>query len=401
MTDKNIYTVAVVGGGAAGMAAAVSAAESAPSVLCLERKDEPGRKLLATGSGRCNFSNAACAGHDDVLRLFRELGLFARREEDGRFYPFARQAAVVRDALREEMTRRGVVLHCNAPVKSLRRAGEGTKTAAGAQTDAAQPKAKARPCFEIETEDGALFRAEKLVIATGGKAGPQYGSLGDGYAFARRFGHEIVSPLPSLVRMVCAETERRRLSMIAGVRAKCEAALWIENAPAGRAVGEVQFTEEGLSGICIMDLSRYMRMKGAADVCRVVLDLAPTVEEGTLRALFADRKAAYLSGVLHEKLAALVETETKGSARVAARKVKTLSFFVDGTMGWSEAQVTSGGVPLCEIDADTMESKRAQGLFFAGEVLDYDGPCGGYNLNWAFLTGIKAGRAAAGMAVDA
>jgi predicted Rossmann fold flavoprotein len=417
VTKDDLYAVAVLGGGAAGMAAAVSAApepplrpsarfgdgrgggapEDAPSVLCLERNGEPGRKLLATGAGRCNFSNAACPESEEVLRFFRALGLLARRDADGRFYPFAGQAAVVRDALRAEMARRGVVLHCNAPVKSLRRAGEGTGRAPDAAADAQAP---ARPCFEIETEDGALFRAARLVLATGGKAGPQYGALGDGYAFARRFGHGLVSPLPSLVRMVCAEEERSRLGAIAGVRVKCAATLWIGRAPVGRASGEAQFTEDGLSGICIMDLSRCMRMKGVGD-CRVVLDLAPTIEERTLRELFAERRAAFLAGVLPAKLAALIEAETRGNARAAARMAKGMAFSVTGTKGWREAQVTSGGVPLSEVDADTMESKLVRGLFFAGELLDYDGPCGGFNLDWAFRTGIKAGRAAAGMTADA
>jgi predicted flavoprotein YhiN len=423
VTKDDLYAVAVLGGGAAGMAAAVSAMPEPPpqtseragggregadgqppdalSVLCLERNGEPGRKLLATGGGRCNFSNAVCPGSEEVLRFFRALGLLARRDADGRFYPFAGQAAIVRDALRAEMARRGVVLRCNSAVKSLRCVGERPGRAAGAGSGAAPgARVPARPRFEIETEDGALFRAERLVLATGGKAGPQYGALGDGYAFARRFGHEIVSPLPSLVRMVCAERERRRLGVLSGVRVRCEAALWIGGAQAGRASGEAQFTDDGLSGICIMDLSRYLRMKGSG-ACRVVLDFAPAIEEETLLDLFSERRAAFLSGVLPVKLAALVEAETRGNARAAARMVKGMAFSVTGTKGWREAQVTSGGVSLSEIDEDTMESKLVRGLFFAGELLDYDGPCGGFNLDWAFRTGIKAGRAAAGMTADA
>lgn len=397
---EHTYAVAVVGGGAAGMAAAASAgaadgdAPKTARVLCLERNDEPGRKLLATGAGRCNFTNAACAEAGEVLHFFRELGLLARRDAEGRFYPYAGQAAAVRDALREEMARLGVVLRCNAPVKALRRAGAEEDAAAGSTGRA--PRAR----FEIEAEDGAVFRAEKLIIATGGKAGPQYGCRGDGYAFARHFGHEVVSPLPSLVRVVCAEEEKQRLRVIRGVRAKCSAALWIGDAPAAHAAGEVLFTEDGLSGICILDLSRAMRVnhRGAR---RIVLDLAPAIEERTLRDLFAENRAASLTGVLPQKLASLVETETRGNARAAARLVKGMAFSVEGTQGWREAQVTSGGVSLGEIDANTMESKFVRGLFFAGEVLDYDGVCGGFNLNWAFRTGMKAGLSARGAAADA
>jgi predicted Rossmann fold flavoprotein len=381
-----LYAVAVVGGGAAGMAAAVSAAQGprgafgAPGgkgLLCLERNGEPGRKLLATGNGRCNFTNAACAESDEVLRFFRALGLLARRDAEGRFYPCAGQAEAVRDALWEEMRRRGVALRCNAPVKALRRIA-----------------ADAYAYFEMDSEDGALFRAERLVIATGGKAGPQYGCRGDGYAFARRFGHTLVSPLPSLVRVLCPEGERQRLRAIKGVRAKCSAALFIGDAVAGRADGEVLFTETGLSGICILDLSRGLRARGAG-ARRIVLDLAPAIGEGRLEALFAEKRAAFLTGVLPKKLAAQVAAETRGNPRDAARLIKAMAFSAEGTEGWREAQVTSGGVSLDEVDADTMESKLVRGLFFAGEVLDYDGVCGGFNLNWAFRTGMKAGLAAA------
>jgi predicted Rossmann fold flavoprotein len=194
--------------------------------------------------------------------------------------------------------------------------------------------------------------------------------------------------------MVCAEEELRRLHAIRGVRVKCAAVLLIGGAPAGRAAGEVLFTEEGLSGICILDLSRCMRLK-AGGVCRIVLDLAPGVEERTLRELFEENRAASLSGVLPAKLADLVRAETKGGARAAARLIKAMEFSVAGTKGWRDAQTTSGGVSLDEVDADTMESKLVRGLFFAGEVLDYDGVCGGFNLNWAFRTGMKAGFAAA------
>ncbi|MDR2355598.1 MAG: aminoacetone oxidase family FAD-binding enzyme [Clostridiales Family XIII bacterium] len=400
MTNEKLYAVAVVGGGAAGMTAAISAARDpreaeggarpfgvprGRGVLCLERNDAPGRKLLATGNGRCNFTNAACAESGEVSHFFHGLGLLTRRDAAGRFYPYAGQAEAVRDALRREMARRGVALCCDTPVKAVRRVA--------AEDFAGDAAASPRAYFEMEAEDGALFRAERLIIATGGKAGPQYGCRGDGYAFAQRFGHTVVSPLPSLVRMVCSAEERQRLEEIRGVRASCSAALWTGDALSGRADGEVLFTEKGLSGICILDLSRAMRVRDRR-ARRVVLDLAPAIEERTLRELFAEKRAAFLTGVLPKKLAALVEAETRGNPRAAARLIKAMTFSVEGTEGWREAQVTSGGVPPNEVDTDTMESKRVPGLFFAGEVLDYDGVCGGFNLNWAFRTGMKAGRAA-------
>jgi predicted Rossmann fold flavoprotein len=387
-----VYPVVVVGGGAAGMTAAAVAVEYARrfaavngenggvcsiskgggGILCLERNAAPGRKLLATGNGRCNLTNAACSESEEVLLFFRKLGILARLEEGGRFYPHSGQAATVRDALREEMTRRGVDLRCNSPVKSVRRK-EG--------------------CFELETEGGEFFRAAALVLATGGKAGPQYGSFGDGYAFARALGHSVVSPLPALVRMVCEEGHIHRLRSLKGVRVKCAAALWIGASAVARSTGELQFTEDGLSGICIFDLSRHMRMKGS-QVCRIELDFAPGIKERVLINLLSENRAASLSGIVPDKLAMLIDSETKGNLRAAARMLKHMDFPVAGTKGWKDAQVTSGGVPLDEVDTDTMESKLVRGLFLAGEILDYDGRCGGFNLNWAFATGLKAGRSA-------
>jgi predicted Rossmann fold flavoprotein len=377
-----------MGGGAAGMAASVAAARvlsragdvahtGAGAVLCLEKNGEPGRKLLATGNGHCNFSNIACEDADDILLFFRELGILTRREADGRIYPYSGQASAVRDALGEEMKRIGVDLRCDSPVKSVRRAGG---------------------YFEIETRRGELLHALALVIATGGKAGPQYGCAGDGYAFARGFGHSVVSPLPALVRMVCDEGQRRRLSEIKGVRAKCEAALWMGRSELARATGEVQFTEDGLSGICIFDLSKSMRMKDRG-VCRVELDFAPGIEEGALVGLLSESRAASLSGIVPAKLAALIGKETGYNPQAAAHMLKRMEFPISGTKGWKDAQVTSGGVPLAEVGADTMESRLVSGLYLAGELLDYDGLCGGFNLNWAFGTGLKAGLAAANFAL--
>jgi predicted Rossmann fold flavoprotein len=201
--------------------------------------------------------------------------------------------------------------------------------------------------------------------------------------------------------MVCAEEERLRLRALKGVRARCAVALWIGKTQAGRAVGEAQFTEDGLSGICVLDLSRYMRVKAPGAACRLAFDFAPGIEERTLAELLAENRAAFLSGVVPAKLAAQIDTEAKGSVRAAAHLLKCMEFSVTGTKGWKEAAVTSGGVPLDEVDAGTMESKLVRGLFFAGELLDYDGPCGGFNLNHAFLTGMKAGRAAANGAANA
>jgi predicted Rossmann fold flavoprotein len=198
--------------------------------------------------------------------------------------------------------------------------------------------------------------------------------------------------------MVCVEGQSHRLREIKGVRAKCEAELFMGRSELARATGEVQFTEDGLSGICIFDLSKFMRIKDRG-ACRVVLDFAPDAEEGALIELLSENRAASLSGIVPAKLAALIGKETGYDPRSAAHMLKRMAFPISGTKGWKDAQVTSGGVPLAEVDMNTMESKLASGLYLAGELLDYDGLCGGFNLNWAFGTGLKAGLAAANFAL--
>jgi predicted Rossmann fold flavoprotein len=228
----------------------------------------------------------------------------------------------------------------------------------------------------------------------GGKAGPQYGCAGDGYRIARRLGHAVVSPLPALAPLVCDARCADRLAALKGIRAKGKAALWIGEEKTAEETGEIQFTADGLSGICVFDLSRHLRNREAR-VCRVILDLAPEYDEAELESLLSEGRAAALRGIVHAGLAARVAADTAGDARAAAREIKAMEFPVAGTKGWREAQTSSGGVRADMVDAATMESRIAQGLYFAGEILDYDGRCGGYNLHWAWTSGMRAGRAAA------
>jgi predicted Rossmann fold flavoprotein len=361
------------------MAAAVTAAMAAASnggagaeIICFEKNAEPGRKLLATGNGRCNLSNAECGEADLVAAFFSRLGVMLRQEAEGRLYPFSGQASAVRGALWEALRRSGTRLACGAPVAEASKLGQG---------------------FLLTDVNGGLHRAAKVIIATGGKAGPQYGCAGDGYRIAKELGHSVVSPLPSLVRLTCGEVEGGRLAALEGTRAKGEATLWLGGRRLASEAGEIQFTRDGLSGICIFDLSRHMRPREAGEARRVTLDLAPGHSEEELAALFGARLPAGLAGVAPEKVARLAQAESGGDLRRAARMMKSMEFAISGTKGWKEAQSTSGGVPLDEVAPEGMESRVAPGLHFAGEVLDYDGRCGGYNLHWAWVTGIKAGAA--------
>lgn len=393
--DGSDKIITVIGGGPSGMAAAISAARPGTETVRLTEKNGIlGRKLLATGNGRCNLTNINCRGAEETLRFFGELGLFTREEAEGRIYPYSEQAAAVQEALISEMEHRKVEVLCGMEVKAVERQGGR---------------------FEIISDRDRFF-SDAVILATGGKAGPQYGSTGDGYRFARAFGHKVVSVRPSLVQMVSGEPF---FKVLKGVRAKGQAEL-LRGDRAGeqvvdRETGELQFTEDGLSGICIFNLSRkYVR----GDIIRI--DFFPEYSLEALNKILADRARSledrdlteFFAGMLHKKLIPVIldrfslegsrkaATLTREEIEKAAQLLKGWRISVTGTKGWKEAQVTAGGVDLGEIDPDTMESRLIPNLYFAGELLNVDEKCGGFNLQWAWSSGRIAGRSAAAAVKD-
>lgn len=464
-------------------------------VLLLERNTEAGKKLLATGNGRCNLANRTAEGFQETVDFFESLGLLLTEDDQGRYYPMSRQAASVRDALVSEVERLGIELALGVKATSVKvmenstrnesgrstinvmdgssenskgsensfvimleeshPATKGNLPAHGSQTVAQNSRGSQKKRWEktalTERESHKLIRTKRLIIATGGQAGPQYGSVGDGYRFARRLGHCVHSTRPVLVPLVYPDDARQALAVLKGVRIRAEVVLLRDEGEgfsedfgeAGRRIiavdkGEVQFTGDGISGICIFNLSRYMRDdEDASGVARrgelletdmsdvgdhagqsnlgagansrrdavstdspqtrrlyVHLDLAPEVSETALADLLLANRAAGLAGIVPAALADFIAERTEGAAS-AAHMIKHFEVPVSGTKGWKEAQVTSGGVMLEEIDASRMASRAIPGLYFAGEVLDFDGPSGGYNLDFAWHSGIRAGISAA------
>jgi predicted Rossmann fold flavoprotein len=307
-------------------------------------------------------------------------------EEEGRVYPYSEQASAVCEALLNELVDRKVEILCGTEVQTAEKRDSG---------------------FVIKAAAGKEFRSDALILATGGKAGPQYGSTGDGYRIAKAFGHNVVRLMPSLVQMASHASFFKTLK---GVRAKGEAELLRDGLAVDSEIGEIQFTEDGLSGICIFNLSKeYVR----GDMIKI--DLFPKYGEeklediltGRIKTLGNRRMPDFFSGILHKKLipvllAELVLEEDKKAAELKQEEIKKIvklmkgwTISITGTKGWKEAQVTAGGVDLAEIDPDTMESKLASGLYFAGELLNVDGKCGGYNLQWAWTSGMAAGKSAA------
>lgn len=351
-----IYDVCIIGGGAAGLAAAASFHDSR-KICLLEKNQSVGKKLKATGGGRCNLTNEACCGKADTLDFFRSLGLETHRDEAGRYYPYSNQASDVVKILSLAMSKKQVHIETGFE-------------AAGAE--------RKDGLFVISDKEGRIVRARHLILATGGKAAPQFGSTGDGYRMAKRFGHQVSKVYPILAGIRCGDFKD-----IKGVRAKGCVSLYKDGTLIASEAGEIQFTEEGISGICVFDLTLHITseegesLENALRRYRIVLDLAPDFTEKELE----KRESAF--GILTEKLA----------AKVGIRQMKHWELPVRGIRGWKEAQCTGGGIALSEIRMETMESGIVPGLYLVGELIDMQGPCGGFNLQNAWETGRKAAAA--------
>lgn len=408
--------VLVVGGGPAGIMAALAAARTGARVVLLEKNRDLGRKLLLTGNGRCNLSNQAGLeslianmpgngrflygafsrfGPEALIRYLGDLGLSTRIEADGRVFPAGDRAQDVLDSLRGALARAGVSIRTGIDVAELIREEQhvsGVRSTSG------------------------IMRGKAVVIATGGMSYPQTGSTGDGYRLAASAGHRIVTPLPSLVPLETVEPWTRDLQGLALPRVG--AAVFAGRRKNASETGEMLFTHFGVSGPLILRLSRGIVRALAADETPVVLhlDLHPA---GPLEALEArvlealankGRRLAVnaLEGLLPSRLAPLVlafagispaepaHQLTRDARRRLCRLMKDLPLTVKRARPLSEAYVTAGGVAVAEIDPRTMASRLVQGLYFAGEVMDVDGFTGGFNLQAAFSTGFIAGEAAGG-----
>ncbi len=438
----DLWDVAVVGGGPAGMTAAMAAARAGAAVVLLERGERPGKKLLMTGNGKCNLGNrdlkpsyyysdnmamAASVlerfGTEETMAFFASLGLLVR-ERRGGLYPASEQAAVVLDALRYGLAREGVTILPQAMVRGLSVAD---KPASG---------------YLVELEDGRRIRARRVVLPCGGQAAPRTGSDGSGYELARSLGHRVISPVPALVQLHCGE---KYCKALAGVRAEGVVRLYGVSRPGtGRGgegpgrkssgcpggsswllekkreerlleeTGEIQFTEHGISGIPVFQLSGGANQLLAQGwKLRAELDFFPGYEEDTYERLCRGRLEQadwgtvemFFTGMLHKKIMQVCireaglspEQEAAGADREKLRRVfalcRKLPFTVTGSHPFDSAQVCRGGVSMKEVDGQ-LQSRHSPGLYLAGELLHVDGRCGGYNLQWAWASGHIAGSAA-------
>ena len=403
--------IGIIGAGASGMAAAIAASMCENvQVLLFERQARVGRKLQATGNGRCNLSNMkACAElyHGDApefarkaLRIFdvsetmfwfSKLGLYMIMEESGRIYPYSDQANSVVDVLRFALERENITLLTGFEVTKVRKTDDG---------------------FQVEG-NGETYSCDKLIVACGGLAGTKLGGSMSGYQLLRSFGHKVTKLRPALVQL---KSSWSGCSALKGVRANCRAAIYHDDALYSESKGELQFTEYGLSGPVIFEISRDVCQKKGEWVCK--LDLLPELDSQQifdhlkLRCKTDLPTEELFTGVLHNRLGRVV-TQNAGirngikiadlrddELMLAVHTAKGLEITITEPLGMEHAEVTAGGICTSEFDETTMESKLVPGLYACGEVLDIDGDCGGYNLQWAWSSGLLAGNCAGGRKYD-
>lgn len=399
----------ILGGGAAGLCAASALAASGRRVAVLERLDRVGKKLLATGNGRCNLSNEDMNpdyygdAADFVRRVYAQtppqavrahfdvLGLMTAAE-DGRIYPRTMAAASALDVLRAGCDRENIALLTGRRAVRLlpsRRGG-----------------------WSVQTEDGEGFFAPAVLMAMGGSAAPSMGTDGAGAALCRELGHSVTPLYPALVQLRCAHPALRSLK---GIRAHAALTLLVDGREAAQETGELLLTDYGVSGVCVFQLSRAASPALAQKRnVQLAISFLPEIENGDhwLAARIESRPGLtaqqLLTGALPRLLAQALLKEAGVSPdapadRLTAAQRQALSgalfaftLPVTGTQGFASAHMTRGGVALDEVDPATMQSRLFNGLYFAGEVLDVDGPCGGYNLHFAFASALTAARAISG-----
>lgn len=383
---KNIKT-AIIGGGAAGLFLATSLPHP-HGVTLFERGERVGRKLSATGNGQGNVSNEnvkkggyfgssalsrvekLISRYDEkeLISHFERLGVLLQADERGRIYPAGRQASSLTDALRFAAAARGVELCTNMQIVALKKEKDG---------------------FTLTSADGKSYRAETVVLCTGGKAAKNFGTDGSAYALAQGLGHSVTPLFPSLVQL---KTDTAHIKTLKGIRVANARATAKWQGGEETLTGDIIFTDYGVSGDAVFRLSALIADKIDGGVT-LTLDFLPDFDkERILRALEEKRKNfpalpvnELLGGIVNNQIGRATFKRAENDLRKAAALVKAFPLAVTGTLGFDYAQVTKGGVPLGETD-ENLQSRFAAGLYFAGEILDVDGACGGYNLQWAFTS---------------
>ncbi|MEE1072918.1 MAG: NAD(P)/FAD-dependent oxidoreductase [Cellulosilyticum sp.] len=400
--------VIIVGGGASGLVAAIVAARKGTQVCIIERSNRVGKKILVTGNGRCNMTNTQITpkqyhsydsvdiksvlerfGYEETKNFFMELGIMPLIEGK-KVYPLSEQATSVLDVLRMEIERLGVEVITDTKITELKPKKEG---------------------WQLFSEEGQIFEAHKVIMATGGMTNTSLGCDGLGYEILKKLGHTLKAPFPILVHILSSSPYCK---MMKGTKVKANVKIFVEGKLGREEYGEVLFTEDGLSGPPIFQISRVASLAALnKQDTELTLDLFPNLSEDEMISLLYERITAHpertieqlLIGMLHkrvimpvlkaahiESIHRLLEQLEYDEVMRLVQVLKAFNFSIQGTRGYKFAQVTAGGIRATEIDFQTMASLKAKNLYITGEVMDVDGDCGGYNLQWAWATGFIAGE---------
>lgn len=406
------HDIIIVGGGASGIAAAITAKDLGKDTAILESNDRIGKKLLTTGNGRCNITNK-CLNYsryhsenkdffipclkgfnlNDTENFFNSLGLHLTTLNDGKMYPMSLQASSVLDILKFALEERDIPVYINNTVKEIK---------------VLEKK------FRLFTTNGEFYECNQLILAAGGKAAPKTGSDGSGFLLAKALGHKIINPFPALVQL---KLNYKNLKALSGIKFDGYAEVLINAEPARKEFGEILFTDYGISGPPILQLSRlaaYGLIKGKKVTLKIDMFYTKKLEELTdflenHWGTFSYRSVhSSLIGLINKKLIPILlkeagvenihkpcyELDWKEKKHIF-KLLKSWEFIISDTNSFTNAQVTAGGVDTSFVDSCTMESRLIKNLFFCGELLDVDGDCGGFNLQWAWSSGYAAGKNAA------
>jgi predicted Rossmann fold flavoprotein len=397
----------IIGAGAAGLVAAISCARAGHDVLLLEQNSKIGKKILVSGNGKCNIDNKYISSNrfhgqnpdfikevlkeydfNVVEKFFTSIGLELIEGKEGKMFPMSLQANSVVELLEYEAKRSGVEILCECSVTSIE---------------------KEANTFILETAQGNKT-ATKLLLASGSPAAPQLGGSNSGYAFAKKMGHSLVPRHPSLVQLC---SEENWVKACAGVKIAGNVQLYANGDYITEKKGDLLFTNYGISGLAILDISREVSTRLANyDYCELNLDLMPELSKEKLTNLLLNRIqkestkpiSLWLQGVLNKKLIHIILEQSKCKARTENelnRKevgklvyaMKNLKLSINDTKGFKGAEVATGGVNTVEVDPQTMQSKLVPNLYFAGEILDVDGDRGGFNFHFAWVSGLRLAEA--------
>ena len=397
--------IAVIGGGASGMMAAITARKSGKEVIILERKDRILKKVLITGNGRCNITNVnadisnyfgkniSSVGNilnsfnpQDTMDFFNGLGIVCNEENRGKVYPLSGQASSVVDALRFEAERLGIKIETKFYVRKIEK--DGFK-------------------FKIYSEDRKKIEAGRVILAAGGQSYPELGSNGSGFELAKELGHSVTRLSPSIVQL---KTEKNQVKGLQGIKTDVAVTAYGDNKKICTYDGELLFTDYGISGNVVFNISFVMPLYKNVEF---EIDFMEKFDYNELYEILKERKKMmshltmenYFNGMINkklgqflskvsgiEKLSKPVKDLNDSEIRKLCTVLKKYRIKILDTTGFKNAQVTAGGVSLDEVNSETLESKIVKGLYFSGEVLDVYGECGGFNLQWAWASGYIAGK---------